>query len=80
MKNNNDEPHLKLLDNEIIKNLTTKEIKILKNKFGIDIENPPAPDDKVKDICITRKRIKKIEEKALQMIKKRNENDDPDSA
>lgn len=80
MKNNNDEPHLKLLDNEIIKNLTKKEIEILKDKFGINIDNPPVLSDEVKDIHITRNRLKEIEEKSLQMIRKRNEDNDPDSA
>jgi DNA-directed RNA polymerase sigma subunit (sigma70/sigma32) len=57
---------------EILLNLTAKEVKILRSRFGIDFSKDNNLDDLGRQFDVTRKRIQEIEEieeKALKKLK-----------
>lgn len=54
---------------EILFNLTAREAKILRSRFGIILSEDFNPDDVGHQFEVTRKRIREIEEKALKKLK-----------
>lgn len=79
MTEDKDKPDLKLLTKEIFENLTEREKKVLKERFGIDLEGVTDIDAAKIKFDVTRERIRQIEEKALKMLRKSGGND-PDAA
>lgn len=66
---------------DILEKLTAKEVKIVLNRFGLDIEGDIGFEEIGRRFESTRKRIREIEEKALRKLRDRNPNDDdPDIA
>ncbi len=80
MSKDTDKPDLRLLSKEALKNLTAEEAKELRKIFGVDIDNTPNLEQIIKQFVETRKRIREIEEKALQKLNKRGGDDDPSAA
>jgi DNA-directed RNA polymerase sigma subunit (sigma70/sigma32) len=64
---------LKLSDmtKEVLENLTAREAKILRERFGVDPQESIDLEEVEKQFDITRARIKEIEEKAIQKLKNR---------
>ena len=62
---------------EVLSNLTAREAKVLRMRFGIDLSNNHSLEEVGKQFEITRERIRAIEEKALRKLRK-NDDDDPD--
>ena len=74
--------------NEILANITPREVKVLRERFGIVLKDDLSLDEiklsldemnKVFDV--TRQRIREVEEKALVKLREKNNpsnNDDPD--
>jgi DNA-directed RNA polymerase sigma subunit (sigma70/sigma32) len=60
---------LKESTKEILLNLTAREAKILRSRFGIDFSKDNNLDDLGRQFDVTRKRIQEIEEKALKKLK-----------
>ncbi|VAW14120.1 hypothetical protein MNBD_BACTEROID05-395 [hydrothermal vent metagenome] len=56
----------------LFKNLTDREKKVLKERFGIDL-TLPLPDDIDSQLNVTKQKIREIEEKALQKLAKRKQ-------
>ncbi len=65
------ETDLKLVTKGFIENLSDMELEKYKKKYDIDIENG------LEEAKIIRKRIKEIEEKALQKLKGQPNDDGP---
>lgn len=66
---------------ESLPNLTSREAKILRVRFGVDIENKSSLQKVLRQFKITKERIRKIEEKALRELRERGpDNDGPDAA
>jgi RNA polymerase primary sigma factor len=61
-------------------NLTAREAKILKMRFGVDFKSSPKFKEIGKQFDVTRERIRKIEKKVLRKLKHRDGDDDPDAA
>ena len=64
---------------EILESLTSREIKVLRERFGIDKITQQSLDEAFKDFDITEERIREIEEKALRKLRKKKDgknNDD----
>ena len=80
MPKETDKPYLKLLTNEIPENLTAREAKVLRTKFGVNLENAPNLEDIAKQFDVTRERIREIEEKALKKLREQDGGDDPSAA
>ncbi len=59
------------------KELTVREVKLLKERLGIDQENPPNLEEVGKQFNVTRERIRNIEEKVLRKLGNQGD-DDPD--
>ncbi len=57
------------ISNEMLNNLTAREAKALRDRFGPDAFKAHSLEEVGKQFDITRKRIKKIEEKALKKRK-----------
>lgn len=66
----------KASNQEILRNLTAREAKVLRARFGIDLENSANLEDIGKQFEVTRERIRQIEAKALKMLRKRKDDDD----
>jgi RNA polymerase primary sigma factor len=54
---------------DVLINLTARETKILRSRFGIDFSKVSNFDDLGLQFDVTRKRIREIEEKALKKLK-----------
>lgn len=63
---------------EILKNLTAREAKVLRDRFGIDLQNSANLEEIGKQFEVTRERIRQIEAKALRKLRKRMDDDDDD--
>ena len=59
-------------------NLTDREKKVLKERFGIEIGDDLTLEELARQFDVTRERIREIERKALKKLHDRN--DDPDDA
>ncbi len=66
---------------EILNSLTAREAKVLRMRFGIDLDADHSLEEVGKQFEITRQRIREIEEKALKKLRGRGPDDDgPDAA
>ena len=63
--------HLNKEPRKILKSLTPKEAKALRERFGIELNTDKTLEEVIKQFDITRERIKQIEEKALRKLKKK---------
>lgn len=57
---------------EILANLTAREAKALRDKFGIHLSNEYGSEEIGRQFEVTRKRIQEIEAKALRKLKNKN--------
>ncbi len=69
---------------EVLSNLTAREAKVLRMRFGIDLNEDHSLEEVSKQFEVTRDRIRAIEEKALRKLRKNNDDapddNDPDAA
>jgi len=65
--------NLKESTKEVIVNLTAREAKVLRSRFGIDLSKDIDPDNANRQFEVTRKRIQEIEAKALRKLKDKKE-------
>ncbi len=63
-------------EDDSLKQLTDREKKVLKMRFGIDISNNETLKDVASKFNVTRKKIREIEEKALKKIRGRKKDKD----
>lgn len=61
---------------EILKNLTAREAKVLRYRFGIDFKNSADLEEIGKQFDVTRERIRQIEAKVLKKLRNRKDDDD----
>jgi DNA-directed RNA polymerase sigma subunit (sigma70/sigma32) len=61
----------------ILKGLTAQEAKVLRLRFGIDLDENSSNEEIMKQFEVTRERIGKIEARALKKLRNRD-NDEPD--
>jgi RNA polymerase primary sigma factor len=67
--------------NQILSELSSNEAKYLKEKYGSLLDNNSTLEDISKQLDVTRKRIKEIEEKALKRLRNNKpDGDGPDVA
>lgn len=64
----------KALKKAILSKLTVREAKVLRDRFGINLENSTNLEEIEKQFEIARERIRQIEAKALQKL--RGDDDD----
>ena len=57
-------------DDNLFNGLSEREKKVLKERFGVDLDLP-LPEDLGDQFEVTRERIRQIEEKALKKLSKR---------
>lgn len=72
-ENNIDIENLKELTKDTLANLTVEEAKVLRERFGIEISADSILEEVTKQFDITRERIEKIEKRALEKLKKKQE-------
>jgi len=72
-----DKPKLSKAARDILAGLTAREAKVLREKFGVDLSRDISLDEIGKQFDITRERIKEIEERAIEKIRKRKEYEKP---
>ena len=60
---------LKEATREVLENLTEREAKVLKMRFGIDMPTDHTLEEVVKQFDVTRERIRQIEAKALRKLR-----------
>ncbi len=68
--------HIKSLSDltkEVLSHLTAREAKILRERFGVDLENIAELEAIGKQFDITRERIRELERKALKKLQKDND-------
>jgi len=68
---------------EILANITPREAKVLRERFGIELKNDLSLEEMQKLFEVTKQRIQDIEEKALNKLREKNNpgnDDDPDDA
>ena len=65
---------------EVLSNLTSREVKVLRMRFGIDIEASNSLEEVGRQFDVTRERIREIERKALEKLRDWNPDDGPDAA
>lgn len=58
---------------KVLTNLTAREAKVLRSRFGIDLSKDSNLEDIGRQFDVTRKRIKEIEEKALKKLRDKKE-------
>ncbi|MDH5179811.1 MAG: hypothetical protein OEZ39_04465 [Gammaproteobacteria bacterium] len=61
---------------DVLLKITAEEAKILRNRFGTEIDYYPVSDEMIKQFDLIRTRIKQIEEKALAKLRHPKPNDD----
>lgn len=64
-----------LWSKDLLKNLTAREAKLLRERLGIDQENLQNLEEVGTQFDITRERIRNIEEKALRKLRNRGDDD-----
>jgi RNA polymerase primary sigma factor len=60
---------LKEATREVLENLTEREAKVLKMRFGIDMPTDHTLEEVGKQFDVTRERIRQIEAKALRKLR-----------
>lgn len=70
--------NVKDLTQEVLDGITAREAKILRERFGIELDKDSNLKEIAKQFDVTRERIRKIEEKALKKL--HGGDDDPDAA
>ncbi|WWP00891.1 MAG: RNA polymerase sigma factor RpoD [Candidatus Dasytiphilus stammeri] len=60
---------LKIATNEVLSGLTTREAKVLRMRFGIDMNTDHTLEEVGKQFDVTRERIRQIEAKALRKLR-----------
>lgn len=65
---------------KMLSTLTAREAKILRLKFGIDVDDEPNLEALKRQFDVTRQRIREIEEKALRRLRESGPDDDDPGA
>ncbi|MCP4491683.1 MAG: hypothetical protein GY820_30910 [Gammaproteobacteria bacterium] len=66
---------------KVLSGLTAREAQVLRERFGVEVENDYSLEEVGKQFEVTRQRIREIEEKALKKLRGRGpDDDDPDAA
>ncbi len=63
---------------KLLAGLTAREAKVLRMKFGINLNTDHTLEEVAKQFDVTRQRIREIEAKALKKLRGKNNDDDPD--
>ncbi len=61
--------NLKFATNEVLAGLTPREAKVLRMRFGIDMNTDHTLEEVGKQFDVTRERIRQIEAKALRKLR-----------
>lgn len=72
-ENDIDIENLKELTKDILANLNVEEAKVLRERFGTEISADSTLGEAAKQFDITKERIEKIEKRALEKLKKKQE-------
>lgn len=69
---------LKDATKEVLDGLTARQAKILRMKFGVDMQANHSLEDIGKQFEVTRQRIREIEAKALRKLRRKDDDSNPD--
>lgn len=72
-QDNKEKEALKTATKKVLSGLTAREAKVLRERFGISLDSDLTLEEVGKQFDITRQRIKEVEEKALEKLKHRKE-------